>query len=159
LRVPVDVAMVGGRSDPRNAILHQMFSHLGFGERAGSGLFMISSVWKNKNWIKPELKDELNPNRTILTLYMKSDKKVGINAGINAGINVEINVEINLTQRKILDLMIQNQRITQEEIAQELKRNIRTIEKNINILKEKNIIERIGAKKTGYWTIKGEEDI
>ena len=159
MRVPVDVAMVGGRSDPRNAILHQMFSHLGFGERAGSGLFMISSVWKNKNWIKPELKDELNPNRTILTLYMKSDKKVGINAGINAGINVEINVEINLTQRKILDLMIQNQRITQEEIAQELKRNIRTIEKNINILKEKNIIERIGAKKTGYWTIKGEEDI
>jgi len=133
LRVPVDVAMVGGRSDPRNAILHQMFSHLGFGERAGSGLFMISSVWKNKNWIKPELKDELNPNRTILTLYMKSDKKVGINAGINAGINVEINVEINLTQRKILDLMIQNQRITQEEIASKLKTTIRTIERNINI--------------------------
>ena len=72
--MPVDVAMVGGRSDPRNAILHQMFSHLGFGERAGSGLFMISSVWKNKNWIKPELKDELNPNRTILTLYMKKEK-------------------------------------------------------------------------------------
>lgn len=57
LRVPADIAMAGGRSDPRNGILHQMFSHLGFGERAGSGLFMISSVWKNKNWIKPELKD------------------------------------------------------------------------------------------------------
>lgn len=65
--------MTGGISDPRNAILHQMFSYLGFGERAGSGLYMINSVWRNKNWIKPEIKDELNPNRTILSLYMKKD--------------------------------------------------------------------------------------
>lgn len=63
--------MEGRRSDPRNAILHQMFS---FGERAGSGLYMINTVWKNKDWIKPEIKDELNPNRTLLTLYMKKDK-------------------------------------------------------------------------------------
>lgn len=65
--------MEGGRSDPRNVILHQMFSYLGFGERAGSGLYMIRKTWENKNWIKPELKDELNPNRTILTLYMRKN--------------------------------------------------------------------------------------
>ena len=74
LRIPIDIVMEGGRSDPRNAILHQMFSYLGFGERAGSGLYMISTVWKSKNWIKPQIKEELNPNRTILTLYMKKDK-------------------------------------------------------------------------------------
>ena len=55
-----------------------MFSYLGFGEREGSGLYMISIVWKNKNWIKPEIKEELNPNRTILTLHMKKDKSYTI---------------------------------------------------------------------------------
>ena len=35
---------------------------------------MISTVWKDKNWIKPEMEDELNQNRTILTLYMRKNK-------------------------------------------------------------------------------------
>ena len=40
MRIPIEDALKGGQSDPRNPILHKMFSHLGYGERAGSGLPM-----------------------------------------------------------------------------------------------------------------------
>ncbi len=33
LRIPIEIAMQGGRSDPRNVILHQMFSYLGYEEK------------------------------------------------------------------------------------------------------------------------------
>ena len=60
-------------------------------------------------------------------------------------------MRIKSTQRKVLNLIIKNQDITQEEIAKKLKITIRTVERNISILKEKGIIERIGSCKTGYW--------
>ena len=48
---------------------------------------------------------------------------------------------------------MQNQSITQEEIAIKLKKTVRTVERNINILKDKGIITRVGSKKSGYWGI------
>ena len=114
LRVPIDIVMEGGRSDPRNAILHQMFSYLGFGERAGSGLYMISTVWKSKNWIKPQIKEELNPNRTILTLYMKKDK-IYTNNYPNNYTNSYPN-KLNEIQLQIIEIIKENPTITAKEI-------------------------------------------
>lgn len=37
MRIPIEDALQGGQSDPRNPILHKMFSYLGYGERAGAG--------------------------------------------------------------------------------------------------------------------------
>lgn len=64
------------------------------------------------------------------------------------------NVGVNSTQRKILELIEQNQNITQKEIAAKLKITVRTIERNINFLKGKEILQRIGTDKVGYWKIK-----
>ena len=72
-------------------------------------------------------------------------KNVGVNVGVNAG--------VNSTQRKILELIEQNQNITQKEIASKLKTTVRTIERNMNILKEKDILKRVGTDKVGYWEI------
>ena len=47
----------------------------------------------------------------------------------------------------------ENQSITQKEIASKLKTTVRTIERNVNILKEKEILQRIGTDKAGYWKI------
>lgn len=72
----------------------------------------------------------------------------------NVGVNVGLNVGVNSTQRKILELIEQNQNITQKEIASKLKNTVRTIERNVNILKEKEILKRVGTDKVGYWEIK-----
>ena len=44
--------------------------------------------------------------------------------------------------------------ITQKETASKLKTTMRTIERNVNILKEKEILQRIETDKVGYLKIK-----
>lgn len=58
----------GGISDPRNKALMKMFNMIGIGERAGSGVPDIFSVWEQEGWKEPEIEEQYGPNRTILTL-------------------------------------------------------------------------------------------
>ena len=67
----------GGISDPRNKALMKMFNLIGIGERAGSGVPDIYSVWEQQGWKQPEVIEKYGPDRTILKLsFVKSaDKK------------------------------------------------------------------------------------
>ncbi len=151
--MPVDIVMEGGRSDPRNAILHQMFSYLGFGERAGSGLYMISTVWKSKNWIKPEIKDELNPNRTILLLYMKKDSSNYTNNYPKNYTNNYPN-QINNTQLKIINLIQANSTITAKQLAENIDNiTLAGVKWNLKKMKDNGIIKREGTARKGKWII------
>lgn len=148
--------MDGGRSDPRNAILHQMFSHLGFGERAGSGLYMISTVWRSKNWIEPEIKEELNPNRTTLTLYMKKDK-IYTNNYPNSYPN-NYPDKLNEIQLQIIKIIKGNPVVTAKEISMIIeKRGLPAIKWNLKQLKNKGILERDGTTRRGKWIVKNED--
>ncbi|GHU64568.1 hypothetical protein FACS1894123_09440 [Bacteroidia bacterium] len=46
-----------------------------------------------------------------------------------------------------------NPAITQSEMAEYFSLSVKTIEKNIKILKEQNIIRREGPDKGGYWVV------
>ena len=66
----------GGISDPRNKALMKMFNLIGIGERAGSGVPDIYSVWEQQGWKQPEVLEEYGPDRTILKLsFAKSEDK------------------------------------------------------------------------------------
>lgn len=68
LRIPKERALKGGESDPRNPTLHKMFSLIGLGERAGSGLITIQNAWKNQHWQRPILEELVQPDKIVLTL-------------------------------------------------------------------------------------------
>lgn len=68
----------GGISDPRNKALMKMFNMIGIGERAGSGVPDILSVWEQEGWKEPEIEEQYGPDRTILTLPLL--KKVAISS-------------------------------------------------------------------------------
>lgn len=44
MRVPFNRAKQGGESDPRNRLIHKIFSLVGLEERAGSGIFKIANA-------------------------------------------------------------------------------------------------------------------
>ena len=68
----------GGISDPRNKALMKMFNMIGIGERAGSGVPDIFAVWESQGWKAPEVEEQYNPDRTILTLsFEKQAIKTG----------------------------------------------------------------------------------
>lgn len=72
----------GGVSDPRNKTLMKMFNLINIGERAGSGVPNIFNVWEDEGFIEPEIEEQFDPDRMILTLEFRkkqakktSDKK------------------------------------------------------------------------------------
>lgn len=68
IRTGKDQMLKGGVSDPRNKALMKMFNMIGIGERAGSGVPNIYSVWESYGWEAPTVEEQYNPDRTILTL-------------------------------------------------------------------------------------------
>ena len=49
--------------------------------------------------------------------------------------------------------IVDNPYITQQQMADKLQVNRKTIQRGLNSLKEKNIIERIGSDRKGSWRI------
>lgn len=61
--------------------------------------------------------------------------------------NVGLNVGLNKTEKKVIELLIENPSITSVELAEKLGVTKRTIERAFKSLQEKKIIERIGSVK------------
>ena len=53
-----------------------------------------------------------------------------------------------------LKLLKNNPKLKQKEIAEQLKISEITVKRNIKELKDRGYIERIGARKNGYWKVK-----
>ena len=62
----------GGISEPRNSTVMKMFNLIHVGERAGSGVPNIFSIWNDEGWIPPEVEELYQPDRTILRLSFVS---------------------------------------------------------------------------------------
>ncbi len=58
----------GGISEPRNRTIMKMFNLIHVGERAGSGVPEIFSIWNDEGWKMPEVEELYQPDRTILRL-------------------------------------------------------------------------------------------
>ena len=72
LRIGIEEAISGGFSNPRNAVLMKMFNLLDIGERAGSGIPSIYSVWHNQKLESPKIEEKLDSiERTVLVLPLK----------------------------------------------------------------------------------------
>lgn len=165
MRVTIKDAFKGGQSDPRNPILHRMFSLLGFGERAGSGLSLIGTTWKENNWIAPKIEEGHNPDRTTLVLIAEKENNCIKNYPKNYPNNYPKNYPnnylesyaniLNETQIAIIALMIENPKITTKKISQKIDTiSISGVKWNLEQLKLKGIIERKGTPRGGYWIIK-----
>jgi ATP-dependent DNA helicase RecG len=63
----------------------------------------------------------------------------------------------NETQRKIVELMLANPKISKDSIAQQISLTTRGVQKSINGLKTAGFVERIGAAKGRHWVVKLSE--
>lgn len=141
-------------SQRRNQLVCDIFSRLDFMERRGSGIKKIFQAYEN---------DEKKPNFEIIddvfivTFYSRLYRNVDRNDD-NVDINVEIKIkekypELSNTSIDIINLVEINNHITQPEIAKELDKATNTIYRNIKVLKDMGILERVGSNKKGYWRI------
>lgn len=161
MRIPIVEAFKGGQSDPRNPLLHKMFSYLGYGERAGSGLSMINDIWKEKGWIVPQINETFNPNRTTLILYTKGSKNNYVNNYSDSYSNNYPNNylnnypnQINNTQLKIIEIIKENPTITIKNLTEAIQNiTLSGVKWNLKKMKDNGIIVRDGTTRKGKWII------
>lgn len=149
----------GKLSWPRNRLMADLMSKTFFMERVGTGIERIKRFCRENN---NEI--EIKPTGTHFFVKMSAFQydvtdqtkngawgsvKNGANDGVNDGVNV--GVKLNDTQKKILNLLISDKNITRQELSEKIGMSIRTIERNIAVLKEKGLVKRIGSDKAGYW--------
>lgn len=67
--------------------------------------------------------------------------------------NVGLNVGLNKTEKKVIELLIENPNVTSTELAEKVGVTKRTIERTFKSLQEKKMIERIGSKRDGNWIV------
>lgn len=84
-RIEIEEAKSGGVSDPRNAALIKMFNLVNIGERAGSGIPNIYSVWRKQGWELPVIEESFEPERTtlVLNIFSVDNEKSAIKIGDN----------------------------------------------------------------------------
>ncbi len=73
--------------------------------------------------------------------------------------NDTVNFKNDTVNDTVFSLVKQNNKITANEIATKLGKGIATIKRKLKDLKDRKIIERVGADKTGYWKILKEDEI
>ena len=156
---PVEIASKGvftkHYSKPYNPLIAQTFFKAGFIESWGRGFEKIKIECKKYGNPIPdiEISDtgvmiKCSPSKSYVNLLTNNDINY-INGGINGGINDGINE----VQKRILSIISKNPYMTQKDISLLLEISLRTVERNVADLREKNKIRRIGSNKNGYWEI------
>ncbi len=75
-RINLKDAKSGGVSDPRNSSLIKMFTLIGGGEKMGSGIPEIFSVWRKEGWAEPLITERYDPLR--ITMYLPLTNEINV---------------------------------------------------------------------------------
>ena len=149
LRVPLERALRGGVSDPRNNNMFKMFLMLGLSERQGSGIEKIHRSWKEQQWKLPNLVEEYQPDRTILTLsthsLLSEDSLNYLRA--NFGEDYEI-----CTKDEVVALVTAYQEKSVNNERLQMLLNITAVEATV-ILKNLVKMNMLKSSGVGRWTI------
>lgn len=131
----------GKRSEARNRLLADLLTRTELMEKAGTGIKRVTDACKN------------NGNNYIFDFTDSFWVTIETNAPLNVPINVPINVPLNERMKHLVMLINGDKIITVEELARQCAVSAKTIKRDIDYLKNKNILKRIGSKKTGQWEI------
>ena len=130
-----------GASLPVNEILASIFFQLRISERSGRGVPKIVSKY-GKDSIKIE------KNRIIVTIPFN---KINVNSFEITSSNTS--KKLNKSQETIIKLIRNNPNITIPQIMIETNLAAVSVKKNLKILKDYKIVERVGSNNGGYWKI------
>lgn len=133
-------------SKPFNPNIAHVYYLAGFIESWGRGVEKIRVACRNSGAPEPEY--TVNPGDIMIKFSAGYQSDVGANVGVNVG------VKLSSTEQKIINLIKDDSQITTSILAEKIGVTERTIERNIQKLKEKNMIFRVGSDKAGEWVIK-----
>lgn len=150
---------MAGRSKIRNICIAEVFSRMGIIEQWGTGIQRMIQGCREYGVREPEFIDMGDAFRVN---FYRSGTETGIENGKTGIQTQETGTEINQmrflntlseTERKIVELIMEDPGITQKEIAQKMEMSKNGIRYAMDKLKNKGILEREGATKRGKWIV------
>jgi fido (protein-threonine AMPylation protein)/DNA-binding transcriptional ArsR family regulator len=75
------------------------------------------------------------------------------NDTVNATANDTL--KLSATQKAIVEILSGNRNLTAQDIADDLGKSLATVKRELKALKDKGLLARVGADKTGYWKVLG----
>lgn len=162
VRISITEAINGGISDPRNGIMLKMFSLIDFGERAGSGLNEVCTVWK-KVYHSPAIMTETHNNgvdRTVLILSTGGNEQ-DVQAMVELYDQTADQSDQTVDQSDqtadqitvILNLIRNNPAISRAEIARQLGLHDSSVKRRLEKMVADGYIKRVGANFGGHWKL------
>lgn len=112
-------------------------------ERWGSGIKRIHDACKEA---KVKVEFQKLKSGFLVIFYRKTNW--GVEKGVERGVE-----KLSDNEKKIIELVEQNPQISKAEMISEGKLSKKTVEYNIESLKKKGILKRIGPAKGGYWEV------
>lgn len=138
-------------SQIRNKLISFIFREAGLIERYGTGIRRIINSCANHGLPFPLFEEFLNGFRVTL---FKTGERVGERVGEKVGERVGETIALSKNQRRIIELILKNNRISARNLAIEIGISQRKIESNIRMLRKYGILIRTGPARGGYWIIK-----
>ena len=135
----------------RNRRIGEFLKELKLTEGKNTGIPKIKRALKNNESPEPTFETDEERRYFITTILIHENFKNEKNGTVNGAVNGTVKLTKN--EIKILNLIAEKNTITREEISQKAKISLRTISRNINSLKDKSKLQRVGSDKTGYWEI------
>ncbi len=134
MRLPLERAMLGGDSDPRNEGVMNLLHLVRIGDKAGTGIPNIILKMKKLGYPEPIWKDEAFPCKTTLTLLLTKVSSSKTN---------------NTLEKKIIAFLAKEGESSITEIANALNVANATISLTIKTLKQRGIVEDNGKPTKG----------
>ncbi len=136
-----------GNSIPVNEDLSNIYLATHTSERSGRGVPTIVNKYGKEAF-------EINEHSIKVTIPYNWIKNYEIGTNYNNELlNEKLSLELGDSEKKVLNLIIANPKITQPELCVHTSLKKTRIQKIISCLKEKNLILRIGSNKNGYWKV------
>lgn len=143
-RISLREAECGGISEPRNAIIHKMFSLIDFSERAGSGIPSIFKAWKDEGLPAPQYIQSYEPERTQLILSLRGR----IPSSISRRKDFRYSLEDD-----ILEYIANEPEASYSDLAELTGYSRKSVAEKIRLLREKGLIRRVGGARGGHWEV------
>lgn len=124
-------------SKRRNELIADMFHRVHFVEKWGHGISLILSKEPSADF------------KVVAGIFITTFKRKGVEGGVEGGVE-----KLSKNEKNLIKLIRENPSISKAEMVLKGELTKKTVEYNIESLKKKGILRRVGGAKGGYWEIK-----
>lgn len=135
-----------GYSKLRNPAIASAFAYMKIIEKWGTGILRIFRECAEYDLPKPQLLDFDGDFR--VNMYRKTTQTTQTTQTIVSNFS-----DLTDDDNVILNALLQNNRLTQKEIASKLEWSVDRVKYYLQKLKKKGVIKRVGSSHNGYWGI------